>query len=114
MIYLVGLIAGILNGLFTTGAGQLIVFYFVFILKKDTYISRAVSIALILVASLFSIFNYSKLVEINYGFATILIILSCLFGFIGSKIMKKVNPLKLNLFSGLVVMILSIYSLVKS
>ena len=54
MIYFIGLISGFINGLFASGAGQILVFYLVFIKKMDTYKTRAVSIALLSLASIIS------------------------------------------------------------
>jgi uncharacterized membrane protein YfcA len=58
MIYLIGLISGFLNGLFSTGAGNIIVFYLVFILKVESHVGRSVSIAVLSITSVLTLFRF--------------------------------------------------------
>lgn len=60
MIYLIGLVAGFLNGLFASGAGNIIVFYLVFIMKIDSHVGRAISIAVLSITSLFTLFRIKR------------------------------------------------------
>jgi uncharacterized protein len=89
MIYLIGLISGIINGLFASGAGQILVFYLVFVLKIDTYLGRSVSISLICIASIFTFFNYYNNISIDITKVFIVIFISAIFGYIGSSNYEK-------------------------
>ncbi len=111
MIYLIGLIAGFANGLFASGAGQILVFYLVFILKIDTHIGRSVSIAVLSITSIFSIFGLQSVANLELKKTILLIIISGICGIIGSKIMHKIDSKILNLVSGMLVVSLSIYGL---
>lgn len=112
MIYLVGLLVGFLNGLFASGAGQILVFYLIFIKKFDTHLMRAVSVAVLSVASIISIFGYSSFV--NYDIVKIIVIsiIAAITGFLGSKLMKKIPANVLNLVSGVLILGLTIYKIV--
>lgn len=112
MIYFVGLIVGLLNGLFASGAGQVLVFYLIFILKKETHISRSLSVAILSVSSIFAIFGYSKLVDFDLKNICILIIIAIFAGFIGTNLMKKIPSHLLNLVSGILIVGLTIYRMV--
>lgn len=109
MIYLVGLFVGFLNGLFASGAGQILVFYLIFIKKLDTHLMRAVSVAVLSVASIISVFGYSSFV--NYDIVKIIVIsiIAAITGYIGSKLMKKIPANALNLISGILIVGLTIY-----
>ena len=63
MIYIVGLITGILNGLFASGAGQILVFYLIYILKQETHMSRAASVSVLSISSIFALFGYAKIIN---------------------------------------------------
>lgn len=111
MIYFVGLIAGFVNGFFASGAGQLIVFYLIFILKIDSHIGRSVSIGVLCISSIFSIYGYSKFIDFEISKIITIIIIAAITGIVGSKIMNKVDSKILNLISGIVVTSLAIYGL---
>jgi uncharacterized membrane protein YfcA len=111
MIYLIGLIAGFLNGFFASGAGHIIIFYLVFISKIDTHIGRAVSIAVLCITSIFTIVGLKDVVNFEIDKIIYLIIISGVCGVIGSKIMQKINSKVLNLVSGIIVAALAIYGL---
>lgn len=111
MIYLVGLIAGLINGFFATGAGHIIVFYLVFILKIDTHIGRSVSVAVLSITSIFTIFGLLKVTNFELNKVIIVIVASAIGGLVGSKIMHKIDSKVLNLVSGIIVVSLAIYGL---
>lgn len=111
MIYLIGLISGFVNGFFASGAGQILVFYLVFILKIDSHIGRSVSIAVLSITSIFSIFGLSNTVDFEFNKIILLIFISGICGIIGSKIMNKIDSKILNLVSGIIVVSLAIYGL---
>lgn len=113
MIYIVGLFVGLLNGLFASGAGQILVFYLIFILKKETHLSRALSISILSISSIFAIFGYSKIIRFEIGKVILLIIIAIISGIIGSKLMKKIPANILNLISGILIVGLTIYKLIQ-
>lgn len=111
MIYLIGLFVGFLNGLFASGAGQILVFYLIFIKKFDTHLMRAVSVAVLSAASIISIFGYSSFVNLDFTKVIVLAIIAAITGVIGSKIMKKIPSNILNLISGILIVALTLYKL---
>ena len=113
MIYLVGFISGIINGVFASGAGQILIFYLIFIKKIDSYLGRAISMLVLIFASIITLINYFEFVNIDIKTLIYVIPISIIFGIIGNKIMFKINQNFLNLLSGFVLLILSIYGMVK-
>lgn len=114
MIYFGSFFAGIINGLFASGAGQILVFVLVFILKEETHKARATSVLCIGLVTIFTIFRYLKDIKIDIREIIIVGIVGLLFGPVGSKIMKKIPSGYLNLISGLLITGLAIYSLIRS
>lgn len=112
MIYLIGLFVGFLNGLFASGAGQILVFYLIFIKKYDTHLMRGVSVAVLCVASIISIFGYSSFVEFDITKVIVIVVIAAIAGLFGSKLMKKIPANYLNLISGVLIIGLTIYKLV--
>lgn len=112
MIYFIGILVGILNGLFASGAGQILVFYLIFILKKETHMSRALSVSLLSISSIFAIFGYSKLVDLKIDIIITLIFIAIISGLIGTKLMKKIPADILNLISGVLIVSLTIYKMI--
>ncbi len=112
MIYLIGFIIGTLNGLFASGSGQFLVFYLIFILKKETHISRALSVSLLSISSIFAVFGYSSFVHFDLLKVITIIIISIISGIIGAKLMKKIPATILNLISGALIISLTIYKMV--
>ena len=109
MIYLIGLFCGFLNGLFASGAGQILVFYLIFIKKLDTHLMRAVSIAVLSIASVISIFGYSSFVNFDIVKVIVIAIIAAITGYLGSKFMKKIPANILNFVSGILIVCLTIY-----
>jgi uncharacterized membrane protein YfcA len=113
MIYLVGLICGILNGVFAAGAGQVLVFYLVFVMKLESHMSRGVSISILSISSIIALIGYSKFVNFDIKLVIIISIISLVSGVIGAKLMNKIKSDYLNLISGIVVIVLAIIQLIK-
>ena len=113
MIYVGSLISGIINGLFASGAGQILVFMFIFLFKMDTHKSRATSVFIIGSVTIFSFMRYLQFVNLSLDHALIVTISGLFLGTIGSKVMKKINSDYLNLISGLVITGFSIYSIIR-
>lgn len=112
MIYFVSFIVGILNGIFASGAGQVLVFYLIFIMKIETHKVRALSIAVLSISSVFAIFGYKEYIEFNVIKITSIILITGITGIIGTKLMKKIPSEILNLISGILVVGLTLYKFI--
>lgn len=111
MIVIVGILVGILNGMFASGAGQILVFYLIFIKKMDTHLTRALSVSILSISSIFAIFGYFTIVKFDLSKIFLLIIIAIISGIIGTKLMKKIPSDILNLVSGLLISGLTIYKM---
>lgn len=112
MIYIIGFLVGILNGLFASGAGQVLVFYLIYIMKFETHKSRALSVSILSISSIFSITGYFKLKIFEMKYVIISVIISLICGIIGSKIMKKIPSNTLNLIAGILIVSLTLYKII--
>ena len=108
MIYFISLITGILNGLFASGAGQVLVVYLVFV----KHIARALSVALLSISSIFAIFGYMNFVDFDFKYILVFGIIAAITGIIGTKIMKKIPADVLNIISGVLIISLTLYKLI--
>ncbi len=113
MIYVIGFLIGTLNGLFASGAGQFLVFYLIFILKKETHIARALSVSILSISSIFAVFGYSNFVQFNMMKVITVVIVAIISGIIGAKLMKKIPANILNLISGILIVGLTIYKMIQ-
>ena len=113
MIYVGSLLSGVINGLFASGAGQIIVFLFIYFLNVETHTARATSVFLMGLVTIFTFIRYLSFIEIELTHVIIVAISGLIFGIVGSKIMKKLQPDYLNLISGVIVAGFAIYNLVK-
>lgn len=111
MIYIIGILVGILNGLFASGAGQVLVFYLIFIKKIDTHLTRALSVSILSISSIFAIFGYTTMIKFDMIKVCILIGIAIISGIVGSKLMKKIPSNVLNLISGLLISGLTLYKM---
>mgnify|MGYP000120467556 FL=1 len=109
MIYLVGFFVGVLNCMFAAGSGQVLVFYLIYFLKLETHKVRALSVAVLSVSSMFAIFGYRNVINFDYKIITPLIVIACISGIIGTKVMKKIPANVLNLISGILLVILTVF-----
>lgn len=109
MIYFVCILVGLLNGMFASGAGQILVFYLIFIKKNETHMSRALSVSILSISSIFAMFSHIKAINFEIKKTIIFIITAFISGKIGSKLMKKIPSNILNLLSGIIISGLTIY-----
>lgn len=112
MVYVFSLLAGFVNGFFASGAGQILVFYLIYILKEETHESRMTSVCCIGLVTIFTIVRYLRFVQINWMHVIITVLCGILFGLVGSKLMQKIPSKFLNILSGIIIIGLSIYNLV--
>lgn len=113
MIYVGSLLSGVINGLFASGAGQIIVFLFIYFLKIETHTARATSVFLMGLITMVTFARYLTFVKLDLIHIMIVIISGAIFGGVGSKLMKKVPPDYLNLISGIIIAGFAVYNLVK-
>ena len=113
MIYFVGIISGLINGIFASGAGQILVLYLIFIKKLDTYKARATSVLCISIVTIFSIYRYIKLADFKIFEIIIVAAIGIIFGRFGTRLMTKIKPDILNLISGIIITFFSAYNLIK-
>ncbi|MDD3304370.1 MAG: sulfite exporter TauE/SafE family protein [Clostridia bacterium] len=111
MIYFIGILCGILNGLFASGAGQILVVYLIFFMKKETHLVRAVSVAVLATSSIFAIIGYSSFAKYDITKVIVLGMIAAISGFIGAKLMKKIPATVLNLTSGILIVLLTCYKI---
>jgi len=114
MIYVFSAISGMINGLFASGAGQILVFYLVFIQKAETHKARATSLFCTAIATIVSIIRYLNVIKADYKILLIAAFSGIIMGFLGSKLMNKIESNKLNLLSGAVITFFAIYNLISS
>lgn len=112
MLYFIGYLVGLLNGIFASGAGQVLVFYLIYVMKLDTHKSRTLSVSILSISSIFSLLGYLNLNLITIKFAIFAIVVSLTGGIIGSKIMKKIPSNILNLTAGILIVALTVYKIV--
>lgn len=105
------IVVGFLNGLFSTGAGQLLIFYLVYIQKQDTKKSREFSLSIMPLISIPTFIYYMLKIQINFLQCIVFVIISLICGYLGNKTMKKMNGNILNLISGFFLVVLTCYSL---
>ncbi len=111
MIYLIGILCGLLNGLFASGAGQVLVVYLISCMKKETHLVRAVSVAVLATSSIFAIIGYSSFVDFDIKKVIVLSVIAAISGFVGAKLMKKIPANVLNIISGVLIILLTGYKM---
>ena len=87
---IVGLLAGVICGLFGTGGGMILVPSFVYILKINPKRARATSICCMLVMVITSSVFYYQKNYINWEIGLLCAIGGILGGYLGAKVLKKV------------------------
>lgn len=113
MLYFGSFFAGIINGLFASGAGQIVVFVLIYFLNVKTHNARATSIFVISIVTIFTLIRYLFSIKLKLVEVIIIAICGLIFGVVGSKIMKKIPADYLNLISGIVISGFAIYSLIR-
>lgn len=88
---LIGLIAGIISGLFSTGGGMILVPAFIYIIKLNEKQARATSIMCILAMVITTSIFYINKDYINYELGFQCAIGGILGGFLGTKILNKLK-----------------------
>ncbi len=94
---IIGFLAGLVNGLFATGGGLILVPAFVYLLKLTEQESRATSLFCILPLVLVSGIEYYTNNYINWEISIKCAIGGIIGGLLGAKLLKKVPDIILNL-----------------
>ncbi len=87
---IIGIVAGIISGLFSTGGGMILVPSFIYILKMDEVKSRATSITCILPMVIATSFFYARNQYLNFKVGIYAAIGGIIGGYIGSKFLNKI------------------------
>lgn len=86
---IIGLLAGVVSGLFSTGGGMILVPAFIYMLNLDATKSRGTSVFCILPMVVTSSFFYYKGNFIDWKIACLCAIGGAVGGYIGAKLLKK-------------------------
>lgn len=106
-IILIAIIAGIINGMFSTGAGLVLVPALIYILKDDEYVSRGTTLFIILLMTIANIFVYST--SEKFDLDMIYIIIGGIIGnIVGNKLVYKINKNILSLMFAIFTIIMGI------
>lgn len=87
---IIGLLAGIVCGLFGTGGGMLLVPFFIYVLKVEPKKARATSLFCMLVMVLATGIAYYKNNYIHWSIGIYCAVGGIIGGYIGAKILKKI------------------------
>ena len=88
-IMIIGLLAGLVSGFFSTGGGLILVPALMYILKKEPKIARGTAIFCILPMVITSSFFYYKGNYIEWKMAILCAIGGTIGGYMGAKLLKK-------------------------
>ena len=86
---IIGVLAGIVSGLFSTGGGMILVPAFIYLLKLEDTKARGTSVCCILFMVLTSSFFYYKGNYIDWKIAFLCALGGSIGGYIGAKLLKK-------------------------
>ena len=87
---IIGIVAGIISGLFSTGGGMIVVPAFIYLLNMEDKKARGTSIFCILPMVVTSGIFYYKNNYINWNLAILSAIGGTIGGYIGAKLLKKI------------------------
>lgn len=90
MIYVIGLVSGIVGGLFGAGSGMIVLPGIISLLKEDEYKARGTTLLIVLVVTIISAFFYYKNDYFNWQSIILTSLGGAFGGFLGAKLMKKI------------------------
>ena len=94
---IIGMLAGLISGIFSTGGGMILVPAFMYILKMNPVEARATSIACILVMVITSSIFYARNNYLNWNIGWMCAIGGIIGGFLGSKFLNKIPDIILKI-----------------
>ena len=99
-----GLVTGLVNGLFGSGGGTLVVPALVFLLGMEDYKAHATAISIILPLSLISSYIYFRNNIIRLDISLIIILGGIIGSFFGAKLLNKVPiPILRKIFGSVII-----------
>lgn len=110
---LIGFIAGLVSGLFSTGGGLILVPSFLYLLEMDSQKARGTSVFCILPMVLTSSIFYYKGNFINWKVAILCGIGGAIGGYIGAKLLKKLPEKYLKIAFTIFLIYVSIKMIIK-
>lgn len=90
-IIIIGLLAGLLSGLFASGGGLILVPAFIYLLKEDERVSRGTAVFCILPIVLTSSIFYYRNNYFNWKIGLGCAVGGVIGGIIGAKLLKKIS-----------------------
>ena len=109
---LIGICAGIISGLFSTGGGMILVPAFVYLLNVEETRARGTSVFCVLPMVITSSLFYYKDNFIDWKIAILCAIGGTIGGFIGAKLLKKL-PVKVFKIMFIIFLIYASYNMLK-
>ena len=109
---LIGLVTGLLNGLFGSGGGVIVVTAMEKFLRIDAKKSHSTAIAIVLILSLTSSFFYLKSGFLDWHILLMTALGGCLGGFIGAKLLQKIPKKWLKIGFGAAIIVSAIKMIV--
>ena len=95
---LIGILAGIITGLFSTGGGLILVPAFMYLLKEESKKARGTSVFCILFMAIASSFFYGKGHYIDWNISILCAIGGAIGGYIGTKLLKRLPEKTIKIF----------------
>ena len=86
---IIGIIAGLISGIFSTGGGMILVPAFIYLLKMDQVQARATSLTCILPMVITSSIFYAKNNYLNWNIGIFCAVGGIIGAFLGSKFLNK-------------------------
>ena len=96
---LIGILAGIITGLFSTGGGLILVPAFMYLLKEESKKARGTSVFCILFMAIASSFFYGKGHYIDWNISILCAIGGAIGGYIGAKLLKRLPEKTIKIYS---------------
>lgn len=96
-VIFIGIIAGLINGLFATGGGMLLVPFFLYVLKLDDTIARATSGFCILPMVIISGIMYALNEKMEWRIGILCAIGGIIGGLIGAKLLGRISKVLLKI-----------------
>ncbi|MGE5472995.1 MAG: sulfite exporter TauE/SafE family protein [Ignavibacteriales bacterium] len=106
--FIIGLLAGIVNGLFGSGGGVIVVPALTAFFNIEQYKAHATAIAIILPITLVSSYFYIQGKYINFNLALWVAIGGIIGGFIGAALLKKIPSRILRIIFGVFMLIAAV------
>jgi uncharacterized membrane protein YfcA len=109
----IGFITGIINGLFGSGGGTIVVPALVFLVGIEDFKAHATAISIILPLSIISTIIYLKSNVIKLDISLMVTLGGLIGSFIGAKFLKKIPNLILRKIFGIVIIITALRMMIK-